>query len=183
MITSPANPKPLTHHSRSAGAGLGILIGQTPLSILRRFLFGGAGGGSVASDLGLLVLRIMTGLALAFGHGRGKLPPSERFVARVDALGFPLPELSAWIAGLGEFGGGLLVALGLLTRPAATAALIVVATAFFGAHAGDPFGDREKAFLFAAAMLALILSGAGRFSLDAVLERRRGPYVDRFRRR
>jgi putative oxidoreductase len=151
---------------------------------LRRFLFGGDGGASRLADLGLLLLRVLAGLGLALGHGRGKLPPTDGFVGRVADLGFPVPELFAWGAGLAEFAGGLLVVLGLLTRPAALAASVVMATAFFGAHAGSAFtGGAEAAFLYGAVMLALLLTGAGRFSLDAALERRRGAYVDRFRRR
>jgi putative oxidoreductase len=122
-------------------------------------------------------------VGLAFGHGRGKIPPSDRFVARVAELGLPLPEVFAWGAGLVEFVGGLAIAVGLLTRPVAAGAFIVVATAFFGAHSGDPFSAAEKAYLYGAVMLALALTGAGRFSIDAALARRRGPYVDRFRRR
>ncbi len=41
---------------------------------VRRFLFGGGGGGSVTADLGLLILRVFTGLSLTFAHGIGKLP-------------------------------------------------------------------------------------------------------------
>ncbi len=136
----------------------------------------------MVNDLGLLALRVFTGFGLAFGHGRGKLPPSERFVQRVAEMGFPLADTFAWAAGLAEFVGGLLLVAGLLTRPAATAILLVVTSAFFLAHGAD-FGEGEKAFVYAAAMLALALAGPGRFSLDAVIARRRGGYVDRFRRR
>lgn len=149
----------------------------------RRFLTGGDGGATAVADLGLLVLRVLAGLGLAFAHGLRKLPPSDRFVARVDALGFPMPEVFAWGAGLIEFGGGLLLVLGLVTRPAASLALIVVGTAYFGAHADDTFSDAEAAFLYGAIMLALALIGPGRFSLDATLNRRRGGYVERFRHR
>jgi putative oxidoreductase len=150
--------------------------------MLRRFILGGAGGATALADVGLLLMRVLAGLGLAFAHGMRKLPPSDRFVARVDSLGFPLPDVFAWGAGIVEFAGGLLLVLGLLTRPAASLALIVVGTAYFGAHADDSFSDAEAAFLYGAIMLALALMGAGRFSLDAALARRRGGYVDRFRR-
>jgi putative oxidoreductase len=150
--------------------------------MLQRFLFAGDGATSVTTDLGLLALRVLSGLGLALGHGLGKLPPSDRFVARVAGFGFPMPETFAWCAGLAEFGGGLLVVVGLLTRPAATVILVVMASAFFLAHGGD-FGEGEKAYVYAAAMLTLALSGPGRFGLDAMIARRRGAYVERFRRR
>ena len=55
------------------------------------------------SDVGLLGLRLFAGLALAFAHGRGKLPPSERFIAGAGDLGFPVPIVFAWAAALSEF--------------------------------------------------------------------------------
>lgn len=124
-------------------------------------------------DAGLLVLRVGAGLALALGHGLGKLPPSPEFVEGTAALGFPLPLVFAWLAALSEFGGGLLVALGLAARPAAVFAAVTMAVAFFAAHAGDPFGDREMSFLYGIVFAAIALMGAGRFSADAALARRR----------
>jgi putative oxidoreductase len=143
---------------------------------------GGGGGATALSDLGLLLLRVLAGLGLAFGHGIRKLPPSDGFVGRVGTLGFPIPEVFAWSAGIIEFGGGLLLVLGLLTRPAAVLASVVVWTAYFGAHADDSFSDAEAAFLYGVIMLTMALVGPGRFSMDAALNRRRGGYVDRFRR-
>ena len=42
------------------------------------------------------------------------------------------------------------------------------------AHAGDPLGDRETPLLFWATGFLYLLAGAGRFSLDALIHRRRG---------
>ena len=140
--------------------------------MIRRLLFGGDGGASRLSDLGLLLFRVFVGLALAWGHGINKLPPSEGFVAGVVAMGFPAPLVFAWAAGLAEFVGGHLIALGLLTRPAALFAAVTMFVAAFIRQAGDPFTDIEKALLFLAAAALLMLAGAGRYSLDAFIERR-----------
>ncbi|HEU0013289.1 MAG TPA: DoxX family protein [Longimicrobium sp.] len=140
---------------------------------LRTLLFGQPTTHTPAMDAGLLLLRLFAGLALAFGHGMDKLPPTERFVAGVAEMGYPAPELFAYAAGLSEFVGGLLVALGLFTRPAAFLAFFTVANAAVLRHAGDPFGEREKALLFAATMLLFVLGGPGRFSLDALIRGRR----------
>lgn len=136
---------------------------------MRKFFFGGAGGGSAAADLGLLVLRVFLGLSLAFGHGLGKLPPRPGFVEGVAKLGFPAPEFFAWAAGLAEFAGGILLALGLLTRPSALAILFTMCLAGFLRHAPDPYPTKEKAFAFAAAALLFLLAGSGRFGLDRIV--------------
>lgn len=140
---------------------------------MKRWLLGGAGGGDRTADLGLLLFRVFVGLALAFGHGLGKLPPKPGFVAGVAEMEFPAPLMFAWAAGLAEFVGGLLIAAGLMTRPAALFAGITMCVAAFIRQAGDPFTGIEKALLFLAAMVLLLLMGAGRYSLDAMLKRRK----------
>ena len=139
--------------------------------MISRLLFGGAGGASPLSDAGLLLFRVFAGLALAWGHGINKLPPSEGFTAGVAEMGFPAPLLFAWAAGLAEFVGGHLIALGLLTRPASLFAAATMCVAAFVRQAGDPFTDVEKALLFLAAAVLLMLTGAGRYSVDAHLRR------------
>lgn len=131
-----------------------------------RSLVFGSGDTSPATDLGLLVLRLGAGLTLAFAHGLGKLPPSAGFVEGTAEMGFPVPTLFAWAAALSEFAGGLLVAVGLLTRPAALFVVITMAVAAFVRHAGDPFSDVERALLFLVAFLAILLAGAGRYAVD-----------------
>lgn len=124
------------------------------------------------TDLGLLLLRLFAGPALALTHGINKLPPSDRFVAGVVEMGFPAPMFFAWAAGIAEFGGGLLLALGLLTRPAAFLILVTMLVAAFIRQAGDPFAEREAAMLYAAVAVLYLVAGPGRFSLDARLGHR-----------
>lgn len=64
------------------------------------------------SDLGLLLFRLFVGLAMAFSHGLGKIPPPEGLVAGVESMGFPMAMAFAWAAGLSEFIGALLLASG-----------------------------------------------------------------------
>jgi putative oxidoreductase len=128
-------------------------------------------------DLGLLVLRLFAGTALAFAHGIGKLPPSERFLAVVADMGFPMPVVFAWAAGLAEFAGGLLLAIGLLTRPAAAVILVTMGVAAFVRQAGDPFTEREAALLYGSVAVLYLIAGPGRLSLDALLGQRRAASV------
>lgn len=138
---------------------------------IRDALFGPARQHTAGIDAGLLLLRLFFGLALAFGHGLGKLPPSDRFTAGVDDMGFPVPILFAWAAGMAEFGGGVLIALGLLTRPAAVFVAFNMLVAVTLRHAGDSFADRESALSFAVASIAILLAGGGRYALDALFRR------------
>jgi putative oxidoreductase len=141
---------------------------------LRELLTGGAGGASRAADVGLLAVRLFAGLGLAFGHGMGKLPPSPRFLAGVEEMGFPAPAVFGWAAALAEAVGGTLIAVGILTRPAALFVLFTMLVAAF-MREGPAFADKEKALLYGAVALMLVLTGAGRYSLDAALARRRRP--------
>lgn len=122
-------------------------------------------------DVGLLLLRVFAGVALALAHGLGKLPPSERFVAGVVEMGFPAAPLFAWATGFSETVGGLLLAVGLLTRPAAFFVLVTMTVAAFVRQAGDPFLERELALLYGFVALQFLLAGPGRLSLDALLRR------------
>lgn len=139
---------------------------------LKDILFGWEPANTRATDVGLLVLRVVTGLALAFLHGKGKVPPSERFVGRVGEMGLPAPELFAWLAAIAEFGGGILLAIGLLTRPAAFLVVGNFVIITLMAHAGDPVDDRESAIMFGTIALLYLLAGPGRYSLDALINRR-----------
>ncbi|UFP96023.1 DoxX family protein [Gloeobacter morelensis] len=128
-------------------------------------LIGGYGGAAPLADVGLLVLRVFAGLTMA-SHGLGKVPPDAGLVETVASLGFAAPVFFAWSAGLAELVGGILLAVGLLTRPAAAAILFTMLVAGFILHGSQPFAEKELALLYAAVSFAFLLAGAGRFSLD-----------------
>jgi putative oxidoreductase len=119
-----------------------------------------------SGELGLAALRIFSGLSMALAHGWGKMLPSERFIEGVGRLGFPWPTFFAHAAGYSEFIGGLLLSIGLATRPSAFFIMVTMLTAGFLSHADDPFGRKEKAFLYAVIMLVFLIRGGGRYSVD-----------------
>ena len=122
--------------------------------------------------LGLLVLRVAFGLSLALAHGLPKLLDPARFIGGLAKRDFPLPEVFGWAAIGAELVGGVLLAIGLLTKPAAALVLITMAVAVLDAHAADPFRKKELALAYGTVALVLLLTGPGRWALDGKLFRR-----------
>lgn len=115
---------------------------------------------------GLAMLRIMTGL-LFLAHGTQKFlsfPAGER---AGGGLGFDNPGA---FAGLIELVCGLLVTIGLFTRPAAFLASGTMAAAYFIAHAPQNFfpvnNGGDAAILYCFVFLYLAIAGPGAWSID-----------------
>ncbi len=140
--------------------------------MIKRFLFGGAVIESIPANVGVAILRVFVGLSMALGHGLGKIPPSERFVTITGDLGFPVPEFFAWVAAFSEFGGGLLLALGLLTRPGAFFIWFTMLVAVFLQHAADPFSTKEMAFLYLVITGMFVVVGSGKYGVDTLIRSR-----------
>jgi len=129
-------------------------------------------------DLGLLVLRLAVGLTLA-AHGTQKLfgwfggGGIAGTGAGFEGLGFRPGKRAAFLAGLGEAGGGLLLALGAATPLAAAMALGVMTVAIFSVHIKKGFfnhnGGYEFPLVLASAALCLAIAGPGSYSVDAFL--------------
>ncbi|MEW6056277.1 MAG: DoxX family protein [Bdellovibrionota bacterium] len=128
---------------------------------------------TASEAVGDLILRVAVGLTMAFGHGLGKIPPADRFIEAVGNLGFPAPHFFAWCATGAEFLGGLFLAAGFLTRPAAASVAFTMAIAAFFQHAADPFQKKELALIYLAIALFYLLNGAGKFSIDALCQKNR----------
>lgn len=139
---------------------------------MKRFLFGTTAEKALPQELTMTLLRVFAGLSMAFGHGLGKLPPSEQLIAGVTAMGFPLPELFAWAASLSEFAGGILLAVGLLTRPSALFVALTMAVAAFLVHAADPFQKKELALMYFVIALIFVARGASSWSLDRYVSKK-----------
>jgi putative oxidoreductase len=84
-------------------------------------------------------------------------------------MGFPAPVFFAWMAALSELVGGVFLAIGFATRPAAFLIACTMTTAGFVRHAADPYGRKELAFLYLAVAVMFMLTGAGRYSVDGTV--------------
>ena len=124
-------------------------------------------------DLALLLLRVAFGASLALSHGLVKLEAPASFLQLLIKRGFPLPVFFGWAAILSEFAGGLLLALGSFTRPAAAFIVVTLGVAALDIHSGDPFAKRELALAYAVVALTLLIAGPGRFSLDRLWSTRK----------
>ncbi|RJO79406.1 DoxX family protein [Nocardia panacis] len=126
-----------------------------------------------AGDIGILVIRIVFGLILA-AHGAQKLfgwfdgPGLTQAGTGFESMGYHPGKFFGTLAGLCEFGGGLLLALGLVTPLAAAIVLGTMINAINATWAPGLFGKGgwESPLLFAAVALALAFTGPGRFALD-----------------
>ncbi len=132
---------------------------------MKAFLFGGESMKSDAANFGLLVMRLIAGLGLAFGHGINKMPPSEKFIEGVAKIGFPYPDGFAWAAAISELVGGVCLALGLGTRVWGFFIAFTMGTAVFK-NISEGFEKWELAALYFACAIALMFIGGGKYAVD-----------------
>jgi putative oxidoreductase len=132
---------------------------------------------SAQLERGLTLLRIITGLVFV-AHGAQKLFifGLAGVVGGFGQMGIPLPELVGPAVAFVELFGGLALALGLFTRLAGVGLAVVMLGALLLVHAGAGFflpNGYEFVLVLLATAATFAITGAGRYSLDAVLVDRR----------
>jgi putative oxidoreductase len=113
----------------------------------------------------LSVLRVVTGLAL-LEHGTGKLIGFPAGLPYLDKM----PKFLLYFTGTMELIGGVLIVLGLFTRPVAFVLSGFMAAAYFMAHFPrsifPAISGGEPALLFCFVFLFLASAGGGAWALD-----------------
>lgn len=123
-------------------------------------------------NVGILLARVAAG-AFMLTHGMPKL---EKLMAGgdiqfADPLGLGM-HTSLVLAVITEFVFALLLIVGLGTRIALVGLAGTMAVASFIFHAGNAFADKEKALLYLVLFGFLLITGAGKYSLDYLLHRK-----------
>lgn len=118
------------------------------------------------------ILRVAAGLLLVT-HGYGKILNPFGASGMVESLGFYPGAFWSPLLAATEFFGGILIAIGLFTRPAAFAAMIVLAVTvyFHGIVQGEGLMGAEKSILWTLIMFFFVIRGANSHSVDAKLGR------------
>ena len=127
---------------------------------------------------------LLTRLAVGFGFymtGQGKLSHIDNVIEFFTSLNIPLPQYQAPFVAHLEYYGGLLLLAGLLTRPVALLLSGTMVVALLTADRADFLASwstsSEKvpaeitAFAYLVFLLWLVATGAGLFSLDALLSK------------
>jgi putative oxidoreductase len=144
----------------------------------------------VPSQWYAIPLRLIVGFGF-MQHGFAKLARGpEDFIGILHAIGMPAPFLAGWATIIVEIVGGMLVFIGALVPLATLPMLAVLLVAIFTVHlpngfssvklqafdaAGAHFGQPgyETDLLYIACLIALCFGGAGSWSVDRFLRRRR----------
>ena len=121
-------------------------------------------------DAGETLLRIVAGAFFTI-HGSQKITNPFGAAEMVEGLGFYPGAFWSLLLSCTEFFGGILIAIGLLTRPAAFAGMVVllVTVWFHWITVGQGFSGAEKSLLWAAILLFFVIRGGNRQSVDARL--------------
>jgi putative oxidoreductase len=137
-----------------------------------------------------LPLRLIIGYGF-MAHGWAKLSRGPAgFAKLLEQIGAPLPEATAWVSTLIEVLGGLAILAGAFVATVSIPLIVIMLVAMFTVHLrygfsaintigltadGPQFGPPgyEVNLLYIACLLAMILGGAGSFSIDRLIARRK----------
>ena len=128
---------------------------------------------SLLKDIILLAVRVFVGFAM-LSHGYPKLQMllAGGKIEFFDFLGMG-PQITLILTVLAEFVCSILLILGLFTRVSLGFLTFTMIIAGFVVHGADPFEKREMSLIYLSVYLLLMVMGAGKISVDHMIERRK----------
>ncbi|AZA83388.1 DoxX family protein [Chryseobacterium lactis] len=128
---------------------------------------------SILKDIVLLVVRVFVGFAM-LSHGFPKLQMllAGGKIEFFDFMGLG-PQISLILTVFAEFVCSILLILGLFTRVSLGFLIFTMVMAAFVVHGADPFDKIELSLVYLSVYLLLMACGAGKFSVDHMIERRK----------
>lgn len=128
---------------------------------------------SCLKDTGLLLLRLVLAVVFIY-HGWAKVTNIDGTLGFFTQIGLGNIVL-VYLAGYGEFIGGILVGIGLLTRYASLVLVAISAVAIATVHLSKGFGAMGGGYEYELTLLvvsaAVGLMGAGKYSVDAKMKK------------
>ncbi|CAH0182554.1 DoxX family protein [Chryseobacterium sp. Bi04] len=128
---------------------------------------------SILKDIVLFAVRVFVGFAM-LSHGFPKLQMllEGGKIEFFDFIGLG-PQISLILTVFAEFVCSILLILGLFTRVSLGFLIFTMAVAGFFIHGADPFEKRELSLVYLSVYLLLAAFGAGKFSVDHMIEKRK----------
>lgn len=127
---------------------------------------------NLLAPLSVLYMRAIAGIAFMV-HGWPKIQSPTGAAGMVEGLGFHPGWLFSIALAVTEFFGGLLLLLGLLTRPVAVATsfVLLVTVYFHWVAKAEGYAGAELSLIWLGITLYFVAHGGGRLSLDRVIGR------------
>lgn len=126
-------------------------------------------------EFGVIFIRLIIGIRLIHGT-QDNVFSSEQMLEFRDFLqsqGFPFPLVSAHVSAYAQFICGFFMIIGFCTRLSSMIMIINFIIALLFVHIATTFDQSYLALLMLFASLFLLWNGAGKWSVDSILQRRR----------
>ena len=124
---------------------------------------------NAAFNVAMLLLRV-TAATLVITYGYDKLVHfAEKKATFMNFMGIG-STLSLSLVIFAEFFCAMLLIIGIFSRLVVVPLIIVMSVALFKAHNFDVFGMGEKAALYLACFLTILLCGPGKISVDGMMK-------------
>lgn len=135
--------------------------------------YNNSNSGSILKDIVVLAVRVFIGFAM-LSHGFPKLQMllAGGKIEFFDFMGMG-PQISLILTVFAEFVCSILLILGLFTRVSLGFLIFTMVIAAFVVHGADPFEKREMSLVYLSVYLLLMVVGAGKVSVDHMIERRK----------